>query len=168
MSRFDFQCRWKQRPESRQTMTQVERGIVFRRRMTAATVTITIAALSIALGACRQEPVAPLGKTQRDPVDLAQAPDCSGVDQWPTTMAFAHLKNAGITDNERLDFARTKTTLLASEQIKDGLFRQIHHVAFREISGHAIDVVTVNDASNDECSMSGVDVYVIDRHLGPN
>ena len=83
-------------------------------------------------------------------------------------MAFAHLKNAGITGNDRLDFAKTTTTRLASEQIKEGLFRQIHLVIFIEKSGNTIEVITVNDASNDECSMSGVDVYVVSRHLGPN
>jgi hypothetical protein len=74
-------------------------------------------------------------------------------------MAFAHLKSAGITDNERLDFARTKTTMLASEKIKDDLFRQLHHITFTENSGNNIEVITVNNASTDECSMSGIDVY---------
>jgi hypothetical protein len=67
-----------------------------------------------------------------------------------------------------LDFAKTTTTRLASEQIHDRLYRQIHHVTFIEQSGHTIDVITVNDASTGECSISGVDVYVVSRHLGPN
>lgn len=53
-------------------------------------------------------------------------PDCTGVERWPTSMAFVHLKNAGITNNEKLDFTKTKTTRLASEKIGKDLYRQIH------------------------------------------
>lgn len=145
-------------------VAESRRGAVW---MNAAT-GIAAVCLSITVGACRQEAVAPPVQTQGNDISRAQAPDCAGVEQWPTSMAFAHLKNAGITDNDRLDFAKTKTARLASEPIKDGLFRQVHHVTFTEKSGNMIEVITLNDVSNDECSMSGVDVFVISRHLGPN
>jgi hypothetical protein len=96
----------------------------------------------------------------------AGAPDCSGVERWPTKMAFVHLKNAGLTDNDRLDFAKTKTTRLASEKIGKNLYRQVHHIVFTERSGNIIEVITLNDASNEECSMSGVDVFVIKKKIG--
>jgi hypothetical protein len=83
-------------------------------------------------------------------------------------MAFVHLKNAGLTDNDRLSFDKTRTTRLASEPMRDGLFRQVHRVTFTERTGGTIEVITVNDVSADECSMSGVDVYVISKHLGPH
>jgi hypothetical protein len=94
------------------------------------------------------------------------SPDCSGTDQWPARMAFVQLKNDGITDNSKLDFNKTKTTRLASERIGRDLFRQVHRITFSETSGKTIEVITVNDASNDECSMSSVDVYVVGKHLG--
>lgn len=97
---------------------------------------------------------------------LAVAPDCSGVDRWPTSMAFVHLKNAGITSNEALDFAKTETTRLASEEIGENLYRQVHLIRFIEKSGRTIEVVTINDASSVECSMSGVEVFVIAKRLG--
>lgn len=93
-------------------------------------------------------------------------PDCTGVDRWPTSMAFAHLKNAGLTDNYRLDFTKTKTIRLASEKIGKDLYRQIHHITFTEKSGNTIEVITINDASNEECSMSDVEVFVVTKHLG--
>lgn len=136
--------------------------------MKAATLFVAMACLSVAVGACRRKALPPAVLTERDGVSRAQTPDCAGVEQWPTSMAFASLKNAGVTDNDRLDFAKTKTTRLASEQIKKGVFRQIHRVTFSEKSGKVIEVLTVNDASNEECSMGGVDVYVISRHLSPN
>jgi hypothetical protein len=88
-------------------------------------------------------------------------PDCSGIDRWATNMAFVHLKNAGITDNDKVDFSKTVTKRLASQKIGDNLFRQVHLVIFTEKSGNTIQVITVNDASFEECSMSAVDVYVI-------
>jgi hypothetical protein len=80
-------------------------------------------------------------------------------------MAFARLKNEGITDNAKVDFTLTKTTRLASEQIGRDLFRQVHRVVFTEKSGRTIEAIIMNDASRDECSTSGVDVFVIAHHL---
>ena len=99
-------------------------------------------------------------------VAYAKDPDCTGVDRWPTVMAFAQLKNSHITDNSKVDFTKTKTVRLASEKIGEDLYRQIHHVTFTEKSGKTIEVITVNDASNIECSMSDVDVFVVTEHLG--
>jgi len=80
-------------------------------------------------------------------------------------MAFVHLKNAGLTNNERLDFDQTKTTRIASERIRPGVFRQVHRVIFTEHSGKRIGVITVNDVSMEECSESGVEVFVVARHI---
>ena len=97
---------------------------------------------------------------------LAKDPDCSGTNRWPTNMAFVHLKNAGITDNSKLDFTKTKTIRLASEKIGKDLYRQVHIVTFTEKSGKTIEVITVNNASEEECSMSDVEVFVVSHHLG--
>jgi len=96
----------------------------------------------------------------------AKDPDCAAPDNWPTNMAFVHLKNAGITANDKIDFSKTRTVRLASEKIGKNLYRQIHHVTFTKKSGATIEVITSNDASSEECSMSGVDVFVVSRHLG--
>ncbi len=82
-------------------------------------------------------------------------------------MAFVHLKNAGLTNNDRIDFPKTSVTRLASERIGKDLHRQVHRVRFFEKSGASLEVITVSDASSSECSMSGVDVFVVARHLGP-
>ena len=96
----------------------------------------------------------------------ATTPDCTGVERWATSVAFGELKSARFTDNERLDFTKTKTTRLASEKIGKDLYRQVHHVVFTEKTGNKIVVITVNDASSEECSMSGVQVFVVSRELG--
>ncbi|MBL1259768.1 MAG: hypothetical protein COB33_004445 [Thiotrichaceae bacterium] len=100
---------------------------------------------------------------KRDIVKKLEHPECSGVERWATNMAFVKLKNAGITSNESLDFHKTKTTRLASENIGNNLYTQIHFIVFTEKSGKKIEVVTKNMASNEECSMSDVEVFVISR-----
>ena len=81
-------------------------------------------------------------------------------------MAFVHLKNAGVTSNESLDFRKTQVTLIVSEKIGNDLFRQMHLVNFYEKAGTAFEVITINDASSEECSMSGVEVFLIERRFG--
>ena len=78
-------------------------------------------------------------------------------------MAFVYLKNTGVTDNAKVDFAKTTVIRLASEPKGNRLFRQIHLIAFVEKSGRRIEVITSNDASIDECSESDVDVYVVSQ-----
>ena len=100
-------------------------------------------------------------------------PDCTGSESWPTMMAMTHLKNANIIDHDKheLDYSKTKVTRLASQKIGKSpysgmvLYRQVHHIIFMELSGNAVEVVTVNDASNSECSEGGVEVFVVSKHL---
>ena len=96
----------------------------------------------------------------------AAVPDCSGVDSWATASAAVHLKNAKLIRNERLDFAKTRTDRIASERIGPDLYRQVHHIVFTEKTGRQLEVIVINDASTEECSMSGVQVFVISRSLG--
>jgi hypothetical protein len=92
-------------------------------------------------------------------------PDCSG--GWPTDMTFVHLKNAGLVDNNSIDFSKTKTSRLASEKVGKGLWRQVYDVTFTKKSGDRIEAIAVHDASLEECSMSGVEVFVVSSHLNP-
>jgi hypothetical protein len=97
---------------------------------------------------------------------FAKNPDCTGINRWPTSMALVHLSNAGITNDGRVDLKKTKISRLASERIGKDLYHQIHHITFTETSGKIVEVITSNNASNEECSMSGVDVYVVTKQLG--
>lgn len=96
-----------------------------------------------------------------------KSPACAGPDNWAAAMAHAHLKNAGLIENSKVDFSKTKVVRLASEKVGADLYRQIHRVVFTEKAGSTIEVITSNEASNQECSMSGVEVFVISRQLGP-
>lgn len=97
---------------------------------------------------------------------MAKNPDCSHPDSWPGSMAFATLKNAGLVDNDTVDFKKTQVVYLASEKIGKDLYRQVHLVSFVKTSGEKVEAITVNEASHQECSMSGVDVYVVSKRLG--
>lgn len=81
-------------------------------------------------------------------------------------MAFVHLKNAGLVSSDSVDVKKTATIRLASEKIGKDLYRQIHYVVFTQKNGKKIKVITTNNASSEECSMSGVDVYVVSRKIG--
>jgi len=95
----------------------------------------------------------------------SSGPECSG--GWPTNMTFGHLKNAGLVDNASVDFSKTKTVRLASEKIGKDLWHQVYHVTFTKTSGEMIESIAIHDASTEECSMTGVEVFVISKHLYP-
>lgn len=97
---------------------------------------------------------------------MAKTPACSGPNNWAAAMAHGYLKNANLVDNESTEFSKTKVVLLASEKISKDLYRQIHLVTFFEKSGRQIEVITSNEASNRECSMSPVQVFVVSGRLG--
>ena len=101
---------------------------------------------------------------------LAKEPDCYGPERWAASMAFVTLKNQGITDNDKVDFSKTQAVKLASEKIgKDkDLYRQVQTVKFTEKSGNVIEVITINDATQSECSMGSVEVYVVSKHVNSN
>ena len=93
----------------------------------------------------------------------AQPPACA---HWPTSMATVHLKNAGVLDPATLDQAATTATLLAAQPLGHNLYKEIYDITFHDRAGRTLEVLTSNEASNEECSMSAVDVWVISRHLG--
>lgn len=84
-------------------------------------------------------------------------------------MAYQHgvhaQKNAGLIDNSSIDFSRTKTVRLASQKIGKDLWHQVYDVTYTKKSGEAIEAIAIHDASSEECSMTGVDVCVISKHL---
>jgi hypothetical protein len=90
-------------------------------------------------------------------------PDCSG--GWPTNMAQGSLKNAGLLTNEDIDFAKTKTVRLASENIAKDLWHQVYLVTFFKKSGGDLETIVIHDASREECSMTEVQVLVVSKHL---
>ena len=97
---------------------------------------------------------------------FAKNPDCTGPERWPSSMAFVYLKNAEIIDSDTLDFDKTRAVRLASEKIGKDLYRQVHLITFVKKSGEIVKTITLNDASHEECSVSGVDVYVVSKYLG--
>ena len=95
-------------------------------------------------------------------LSFAKGPDC---DSWPMNMSEGWLQNAGIVDIINLDESKTKITLLASEKKAKGLYTQIYHFIFYDKIGNSYEIITNNDASYEECSMTGVDIYLISKRV---
>ena len=93
-------------------------------------------------------------------LSFAKGPDCHS---WPMKMSEVWLQNAGIVAIENLNEPKTKITLLASEKKAKGLYTQIFHFIFYDKKGNSYEIITKNDASYEECSMSDVDVYLISK-----
>jgi|CXWL01.1.fsa_nt_gi hypothetical protein len=103
---------------------------------------------------------------------FAKNPDCTYPGAWPASMAVTYMENAAIIASDTLEYPKTKIVRISSEKFgkdsitHEALYRQVHHITFVKKSGETIEVITVNDASHVECSMSEVDVYMISKHLG--
>ena len=93
--------------------------------------------------------------------------DCAGPERWAAAMAQSSLKNAGLLKNEDIDFTKTRVVLLANEKIKKDLYKQIQKITFVKKVGGEITIITENNASNEECSLSAVTVYVVSKTLDP-
>jgi hypothetical protein len=92
-------------------------------------------------------------------------PKCDSPDNWAAMSAYGKLKNAGLVDNALVDFKKTHVTLLASERIGKDLYRQAHRIIYTFFSGKTVEVITLNDATNEECSGSGVEIFVVGSHI---
>ena len=93
-------------------------------------------------------------------LSFAKGPDC---DSWPMNVSESWLQREGIVDIINLDESKTKSTLLASEKKAKGLYTQIYHFIFYDEKGNSYEIITKNDASYEECSMTAADVYLISK-----
>jgi hypothetical protein len=74
--------------------------------------------------------------------------------------------NAGLIARDSADAGKTQVQRLASEKIGPDLYRQVHRIVYTTRPAGRIEVITVNEASSEECSMSGVSVFVVSQRLG--
>lgn len=95
----------------------------------------------------------------------AAVPDCTGVEAWPASSAYGKLKNAGLLTPEETMHSATVVERLASENKQNEWFHQVHKIEFSKKDGTSVTVITVHVASEDECSESQADVYLIQEKL---
>lgn len=97
-----------------------------------------------------------------------QHPDCTGHDRWPASSVGTRLRELGLSDKAG-GYDTVEVELLASEPLSPELspngggrelFRQVHKVTIRD-GENTFVAITVHDASRQECSESGVDVFFI-------
>ncbi|CAE1143035.1 hypothetical protein [Serratia sp. Tan611] len=90
----------------------------------------------------------------------AAAPGCTS---WPMNMAEVWMKNEKIVDIADIDEAKTESKLLAIEKHDKGEYTQIYHFVFHDKNGNKYEVITQNDASAEECSLSDVNVFLVSK-----
>lgn len=60
---------------------------------------------------------------------------------------------------------KTKASLIMNEKIGADLYRQLHKIEYVDTKGNHYGVLTISDASSEECSMSEVQVFIIKEVL---
>jgi hypothetical protein len=97
---------------------------------------------------------------------FAAEPRCDQPDNWAALSSFAKLKNEGIVGPLDIDLAKTSVEHLGSTRLGKNLWRQVHHITYKSSSGVALlEIIAVNEATDEECSGSGVDIFLITKHL---
>lgn len=104
--------------------------------------------------------------TGLSPQAFAYDSTCSGADNWTASIAFVHLKYAGITDDDKIDFSKTEIHRLASEKIGFDAYQQVHRIIFTEKQGKKIEIIASNEVSSKDCAAIDVEVFVVSQHLG--
>lgn len=91
-------------------------------------------------------------------------PECSGPERYAANIAHLELQEEHLITKQipELELAIER---IASDKIGSDLYRQVHLMTFTE-DGKSYSVITINDVSNEECSMGPVTVYLIDRKIG--
>ena len=99
----------------------------------------------------------------------AKAPDCSGPEHYPASMAYVYLKDAGIVGPESVDFPHVQSRMIVSDRIRRDLWRQVYRVTFPLKSGPAVEAIVINDASTEECSMATPHIFLVAKEFpGPS
>jgi hypothetical protein len=93
------------------------------------------------------------------PALAEDVPDCSGANRWPARVAEGDLARSRLIEDGQIDYQKTTVNRITSQKTGKDLYRQVHLVRFVKKTGEVIAVITVNDVSHQECSMSSVDVY---------
>lgn len=82
---------------------------------------------------------------------------------WPMNITEGWLKRSGIIDISDLDEPKTEVKLLASQRKAHNLHTNIYRFVFHAKDGRKFEVITQNDASDEECSMSEVNSYLVSK-----
>jgi hypothetical protein len=78
---------------------------------------------------------------------------------------YVSLKNAGMLDPDSVDFHHATSRTIASQAIGKNLWRQVFHVTWPLKSGKNFEAIVVENVSNDECSMSEPQIFLISRQF---
>ena len=98
--------------------------------------------------------------------------ECADVGRLAAAIALAHLKQNGLTDNDKVDFEKTQWKQLAVQHLGapeaagKNEYRYVHDIVFTGEHGTNIEVITTSVATQHEsCAMSDTNVYVVSKRF---
>jgi len=94
-------------------------------------------------------------------------PDCSGTDRYPVMITHTELVDEGILPRDGVDWRHIINRMIASQQISKHLWRQVFHVTYPLKSGRKVEAIVVNNASYEECSEGGTQIFVVSKSSEP-
>ena len=100
-------------------------------------------------------------------VDENNNNDCH---RYPMKVSKGWLQNNNIVSIQDLNLDKTMGEKLSSEKIKKNLWNNVFRFIFIDKSNNKYELITRNVASDEECSISDVEIYMIskgnDEHVG--
>lgn len=90
--------------------------------------------------------------------------DSSNLDchNYPMVLAGTWLQENKIA-SAALDLDSIVGEKLAAEKLKKHLVNNVFHFVFKDVQHNRYDIITRNIASDDECSISDVDIYLVSK-----
>lgn len=87
--------------------------------------------------------------------------DCTHLGNWAESISYNALIDKNIMNSDEMDYNKTKTILLAKEKIGKDLNKNVFLIKFVLKDKKIIEVIAISNSSSEECSISGVDVFLI-------
>ncbi|MFM2479937.1 hypothetical protein [Celerinatantimonas sp. YJH-8] len=83
---------------------------------------------------------------------------------WPMNMAKSWLQDKNIVAEKLIVDDKTQFRLLASEKLESGQYTDVYFFTFFDYKGNAYHLITQNISSDEECSISSVNIYRVSNY----
>ena len=93
----------------------------------------------------------------------AAQPDCINYKGWARTLGYYYFNKSTLLGDENYDYKNQIVTRLASEQINENIFHQVHHFKNRKANGAPIAFIVTTRATADTCHVDRSNAYIVTK-----